>query len=61
MIEDLLKVIPEHWRSTALTLAILSPYLTRAFHALYHGNGIRGAVRGIWFGTNTPKEKETKP
>lgn len=32
-----------------------APYVTRAYHALRNGGGIRGVWNGIWFGTNQPK------
>jgi hypothetical protein len=53
--DDLLNVIPPKWHTTALVLGIAAPYLTRAYHALRTGGGLRGVWNGIWFGTNAPK------
>ena len=55
--DDLIKIIPEKWRGTCLVLAVISPYLTRGYHALANGAGLRGIFSSIWFGTNTPKTK----
>lgn len=46
--------LPERWRGTALLLLIVSPYLTRAYHSLANGGGLRGLWSAIWFGTNQP-------
>jgi hypothetical protein len=56
---NLLNYLPEKWRGTALLALALSPYITRGLHALYAGKGIRGALAGIWLGTNAPKEPES--
>ena len=56
--DDLIKVIPEKWRGTVLVLAVLSPYITRAYHAVSSGGGLRSMISSIWFGTNTPKPKQ---
>lgn len=56
----LLDIIPPHWRSTALAVVLVFPYATRIAHALYSGNGIVGAIKGLLFGTNVPKQKETE-
>lgn len=58
--DDLINIIPEKWRGTALVLVAASPYLTRAFHALTTGGGLKGIINAIWFGTNTPKPVEKK-
>lgn len=54
--DDLLNVIPEKWRATVLVLLAISPYITRAYHAIATGGGLKGIIQAIWFGTNTPKE-----
>ena len=58
--DDLLKsitdLVPEKYRHTVALLVLASPYLTRGFSALRTGGGLRGALMGIWFGTNVPKE-----
>ena len=46
--------LPERWRGPVLLAVLLSPYLTRAYHALATGGGLRGIVAAIWWGTNTP-------
>jgi len=51
---ELLSIIPEKYRSLGLTAIALSPFISRALHALYNGRGIKGAIAGIWLGTNTP-------
>lgn len=49
--------IPEKYRGWVILSLILLPYLTRAYHALRTGGGIRGIYRSILFGTNTPKDE----
>ena len=56
--DDLINVIPEKWRATVLVLLAASPYITRAYHAIATGGGLRGIIQAIWFGTNTPKDKQ---
>ncbi len=51
---NLLNVIPEKWRNWLLIVLAVSPYITRSFHALANGGGIRGVFAAIWLGTNTP-------
>lgn len=51
-----LNYVPEKYRGAVILAVLLSPYLTRAYHALASGGGLRGIVNAIWFGTNTPKE-----
>ena len=46
--------LPERWRGPVLLAVLLSPYLTRAYHALATGGCLRGIVAAIWWGTNTP-------
>lgn len=53
-LKPIIDLIPEKWRSSLLLAVALSPYVTRAIHALSNGRGIRGVVAAIWFGTNTP-------
>lgn len=52
---DIIGIIPEKYRSTALFVLAISPYVTRAIHALTNGRGIKGTLSAIWLGTNTPK------
>ena len=52
-------MLPEKYRGSAMLLLIALPYLTRAFHALANGGGLRGIWNAIWFGTNTPKNTDT--
>ena len=47
----------QHW---AILIAVLSPYLTRAFKALASGGGIRGVLSAIWLGTNTDTKSVAK-
>ena len=51
---DLLPFVPEQYRPKVMLALMLSPYITRAFYALRTGGGLRGIIRSIWFGTNTP-------
>ena len=62
-LDKLIGIIPEKWRPWMLGLLIASPYITRAYHALASGGGLRGVASAIWMGTNTPKPKseESKP
>jgi hypothetical protein len=52
----LVNAVPEKYRGWVLLLLLASPYITRAFHALASGGGLRGVMAAIWLGTNTPKE-----
>jgi hypothetical protein len=54
---DLLNIIPEKYRGWLLFAVAVSPYLTRACHALMTGGGLRGIFAAIWLGTNTPQEQ----
>lgn len=56
--DDIINIIPEKWRATVLVLIAVSPYITRAYHAIATGGGVRGIIQAIWFGTNTPKDKQ---
>jgi len=51
----ILNYLPEKWRGWAMLLILASPYLTRAYHALSNGGGVRGVFAAIWLGTNMPK------
>lgn len=55
-----LNYIPERWRGWVLLFIALSPYLTRAYHALATGGGLRGVLSAIWLGTNSPRQAEDK-
>lgn len=54
-----INLLPEHWRSRVMLALLLAPYLTRGYHALTSGGGLRGVWKAIWFGTNVPKEEQT--
>lgn len=60
LLNKLLGLIPAKYHATVLLLALASPYLTRAWHALSTGGGVRGIINAIWFGTNTPKTPAQK-
>lgn len=53
--------LPEKYRGWAMIVLLALPYVTRAYHALAQGGGIRGIWNAIWFGTNTPKPGGTPP
>ncbi|MDD5350907.1 MAG: hypothetical protein PHQ12_11915 [Chthoniobacteraceae bacterium] len=53
----IINLLPEHYRGAALAMLALSPYVSRAYHALSVGQGLRGVISAIWLGTNTPKPK----
>jgi len=56
--DDIIHFIPEKYRGTLLFLIAISPYLTRAYHALRNGGGLKGIINAVWCGTNTdPKLK----
>ena len=57
----LINIIPEKYRTYILIAIAVSPYLTRAFHALMNGRGIKGILSAIWLGTNTPNPGSTNP
>lgn len=52
--DEIIKVIPEKYRTLAIVALAISPYLTRAAHALMNGRGLKGVLSAIWLGTNTP-------
>ena len=54
--DDILKVIPEKYQAPLLALIVLIPYITRAFHALKTGGGLKGIWTAIMYGTNTTPE-----
>lgn len=54
-LDSLINLVPAKYRNVALILLAVSPYLTRAYHALASGGGLRGVFSAIWLGTNTPK------
>lgn len=58
--DGIIQYIPEKWRGTLLVAVALSPYLTRAYHAIANGGGIKGVFSAIWLGTNTPKQKDNQ-
>jgi len=51
--DDIIHIIPEKYRGTALVLLAASPYITRAYHSVRNGGGLKGIINSIWFGTNT--------
>jgi len=53
-----INLLPEKWRGPVTLAVLLSPYITRAYHAIATGGGLRGIINAIWFGTNTPKDKQ---
>ncbi|MDE2100959.1 MAG: hypothetical protein KGL39_27180 [Patescibacteria group bacterium] len=55
----LINHLPEKWRGWVLIVIAISPYLTRAYHAISSGGGIRGILSAIWLGTNMPTPKQT--
>jgi hypothetical protein len=54
--DDLLKIIPEKYQAPLLALIVMIPYITRAFHALKTGGGLKGIWTAIMYGTNTTPE-----
>lgn len=52
----ILNYIPEKYRGWAILTILAAPYVTRGYHALASGGGVRGIWAAIWFGTNTPKQ-----
>jgi hypothetical protein len=57
---DIISSIPEKYRVYVLALILCAPYLTRAYHALAMGGGVKGIWSAIWFGTNQPKSDNGK-
>ncbi|MEI9961334.1 MAG: hypothetical protein WDM76_09490 [Limisphaerales bacterium] len=57
---DIINLIPENYRPWLLFALAIAPYITRAWHALIQGGGLRGVWQAIWFGTNTPPPKPEK-
>ena len=50
-----LNFLPERWRGWAMAVILLSPYVTRAYHAVANGGGFKSILSAIWFGTNAPR------
>lgn len=55
---DLLNLIPVPYGKYVLASVAISPYITRAIHALQNGGGLKGVLSAIWLGTNTPKKEQ---
>jgi hypothetical protein len=51
---EIINVIPEKYRAYVLALILCIPYLTRAYHSLATGGGLKGIWNAVLFGTNTP-------
>lgn len=56
-----LDLLPHSWQGPILIIGVLSPYITRAYHAFASGGGIKGVLSAIWLGTNSPKQTPTQP
>ena len=52
----IINLIPEPFRGWVVLAVAVSPYLTRAYHAVTNGGGLREIIGAIWFGTNSPKK-----
>jgi uncharacterized phage infection (PIP) family protein YhgE len=55
---ELLNTNVKDWQLNGVTLLLAISLAGRAYAALKNGGGIVGVVRGMLFGTNTPKPKE---
>lgn len=60
-LNSILSSIPEKLRPYCILAVALLPYVTRAYHALVNGGGIRSIWNSIWFGTNTPPGQSQQP
>ncbi len=56
-----LDLLPVSWQGPLLIIIVLSPYVTRAYHALTNGGGAKGVMSAIWFGTNVPPAPKPQP
>ncbi len=54
--DKILELVPAKYKALALFTLAVSPYISRAIHALMTGGGIRGVMKAIWLGTNTDKK-----
>lgn len=54
LVSALSNAVPPQYRPWLIVAALAFPYLTRSLHALATGRGIKGAISGVFFGTNTP-------
>jgi hypothetical protein len=54
--DELLKIIPVKYQASLVALIVLIPYITRAYHALKNGGGLKGIWTAIMYGTNTTPE-----
>jgi hypothetical protein len=61
MDSSLIDLIPEKYRTYLLLIVAVSPYITRALHAVMNGRGIKGIFSAIWLGTNTPNPGSSNP
>jgi len=52
---DIINIIPAKYHAVVLFALAFLPYVTRAWHALTSGGGLKGIWNAIFFGTNTPK------
>lgn len=53
--DEMLNTNIKDWQLNGVTLLLAVQVLGRAFSGLSKGGGIVGAVKGVLFGTNTPK------
>lgn len=51
-------IIPQKYVSLLTALFVASQVLGRAYQAIRSGGGLRSIIRGIWFGTNTPRQAD---
>lgn len=50
-----LNLIPERFRPYVVMIVIAFPYLTRTYHVIVNGGGLKSILGAVLFGTNTPK------
>ena len=56
--EDMIEHIPDKYKTWVFLALLVIPYITRAYHAVRNGGGLRGIYRSILFGTNTPPKED---
>lgn len=58
IIDQLNGIVPAKYVTWATAAFLASQVLGRAYQAIVKGGGLRSIVRGIWLGTNTPKDEQ---
>lgn len=48
----------DEWQLNLLTIFVITQIIGRAYQGLKVQGGLRGIINGIWFGANSPTNKD---